>query len=320
MAKIWEVDFTVFSGGSSDVALDNIGDQDLAFGITNIVKVDPLPDFNFRPGVTFRRNGTENRYNLSNTGNSNATFTESYGQRSYVMWYYNHGSWEARAPIWAEVQSGGDNVQNGWRNNFSNSQLQFFANGSAIANYPTHFNTATGWKLIVATINKTSGQTNVYGRSDAGDYFASSTTVPSNSPTFTHMMGDNGTTRESDFSVGYMATFDHILNASEIDAIEEAFLVDETVAVPPGVVSGVVFDSDKVPISGADVFLIFNDNPFQLVDYTSTDGEGFYNLSIPYFGDFTLVSSNPPDTQGARAISLTLTGTPGSGSIIFHDG
>ena len=50
MSKIWEIDFTSFSGSS---ALDNVGTQDLTVVSGTIKKVQPLSQFNFRPGIEF---------------------------------------------------------------------------------------------------------------------------------------------------------------------------------------------------------------------------------------------------------------------------
>jgi hypothetical protein len=53
MAKIWEVDFTEFDPPSSLQAVDKVGTENLPAATGSITKANPLPGFNFRPGVTF---------------------------------------------------------------------------------------------------------------------------------------------------------------------------------------------------------------------------------------------------------------------------
>jgi len=319
MAKIWEVDFTVFSG-ASDVAVDNVGTQDLITptGTVGMTKVSPLPGFLFRPGLSFPRVGTGVRYEITASDSVNAIFSDSYNQRSFVCFYYASGSaWGSSAPLWADFV--GSTFYEGWKG--GSSSLAVELGNSTVGTYPNSFITTSGWKLAVITVDKLSTASHIYGRSEADDYNSGLISqVPFTSATRTTRIGASSTSKEMKGSLGYVATYDNILTSGTVDNIWNTFLTDSLIGNPPAVVSGIVYDDSEVAVSGADVFLVYNsDLTIGFAGYDVTTSSGTYEIDVPLFGDYTLASSNPPN-DGARAVSFTLSGTPGSGSITFHDG
>ena len=88
MSKIWEVDFTSFSG-SSNVLYDMVGSNHLTVFNGTMNKQDPLIGFDNRRGVYFSVNGSAQKYVLYESGIINITearFTASYSYRSFVLW------------------------------------------------------------------------------------------------------------------------------------------------------------------------------------------------------------------------------------------
>ena len=88
MAKIWEVDFTSFSG-SSNVLYDLVGSGHLTSYSGTMNKQEPLIGFANRRGIYISLNSNAQTYYLYGTGVPNvslARFSATYNYRSFVLW------------------------------------------------------------------------------------------------------------------------------------------------------------------------------------------------------------------------------------------
>jgi len=318
LAKIWEVDFTKFDPPSSANAVDNIGTENITSD-TNIVK-GLLPGFTYRPGVIFDQdNGIVSTYTLTTGSNPSALFAGNYSQRSFVIWYYaiGDGPWENRSTLWGH-QYGYSNPREGWT--MYSSSLILRADYNTVATYPISFTETAGWKLLVCLMDKSTGTCRGIGRSLAEDYDSGSQPFVSASSPQEAAVGDDNSSREISASIGYMATYDHILSIAEIDAIEDAFLRDsingETSVAE---LQGIVVDEGFNIVPSADVTL-FNNDLNILVAHDTTTTSGTYSIDIPYYGNYTVTASHPPNT-GAIALPFTVSGSGGSpGVITFYGG
>lgn len=316
MTKIFEVTFAQFDPGASNNAVDLIGGQNLNVN-SGVNKLNPVNEFTFRPGVTFP---FTDYYALSNANNSNAVFNGSYTKRTWVCWYYSLGvNWGSAGILWAE-RNLTSTFYNGWSRNSALDPLTGRVNDTFQAQYPSTFIDTAGWKLAVMVSDKSLNQTRFFGRSE-DDNFDSSVlnSVPSASESATTWIG--GSTAGNNFSamnLGYIATYDEAFNSSQVDLVYEAFLRDSLQAeYAVAVISGIVYDLNVLPISGANVYLL-NDDLNQLQGYTPADQNGNYLMYIPFFGDYTITSSNTAVTSGSGSFTFTVTGTQGNESIIFY--
>lgn len=324
MTKIWECDFTGITGSYPIPAYDNVGNQDLTQGWFQngaAAKISPLPGFNFRPGVKVDNDNQAQYYNYSDSHTFNAYFSDPYsgtGTRSFVMWVYfvNQGT-DTFSFIWGEGRFWEWPNDGIGRNNRLIS-LRGASNHHVTYTIPT--SGFPGWHSIIATVDRNTPVAELWVDGVSRGTTTGGFSTTSGGSQWRGLIGNWDSSHEGDMQIGYCATYDHILTSGEISAIHSSFLVDAVSAHAPGQVSGVVFDESNQPISGADVFLLHNGNPYEIVDHAYTTSSGYYELGVPWYGDFTLVSSNPPDTQGARAVSFTLSGVSGSGTIIWHDG
>ena len=317
MAKIWEVDYTVFSG-ASNIALDNIAGNDLVNN-TNIIQISTLPGFNFRGGVDFPNSGGTNYYGGNGTGLPSVArwrdpFTGT-SKRSFVMWVYlQQEGTDGSTYMWGGGSSSTFPTDGFMR---TNRLVTLRRGGGSGPGQEIPSIEIPGWHSIISTVDRIGVDAKLY---IDGSLVGSTGGTFSSSPSSNSLIGHSNSGQESDMKLGYTATYDHVLTPTEVSGIHASFLSDTIVAQPIASLSGTVHGLQNQTISGADVFLVYNDSPFQLVDYSTTDFGGFYEIDVPYFGDFTLVSSHPPDVPGARAVSLTVSGIPGSGTITFHDG
>ena len=109
--------------------------------------------------------------------------------------------------------------------------------------------------------------------------------------------------------LGYVATYDHILTPTEVTEIFNTFLRDSAAGeVPLHTISGTVYGLDNTPISGAMVYLIRESGNY-IEYYTSTSGNGYYEVPISFSGSYTLVSTNTPDSGGRAQPILSTTGS-----------
>lgn len=306
MTRIWQVEFISFSG-SSTVAYDTVGTQHLV-GPSNIVKTAPIGNFVTRSGVSFVRQGTVQYYDLNAApAQTNAQFCASYTLRSYCMWIYlaniNNSTYywnTATGPVWNSA-SAATSIENGFGLYFLNGLLSIslYLNAASLCNTAIM---APGWHLAVVTINKSIPESKFYVD---GVLVWTGSTIPPNSNT-THRLGDGNATTEESFQLGLLSTYDHILNQSEVTAMYNDFLRDNLVGeIPYQTVSGIIYGTDGLPASGMKMYLLRHDIS-ALVDFYTTIGDGYYALSIPASGNYTVIASNPPNT-GGRAIPLNAT-------------
>lgn len=229
MEKIFELDFTKFSPSGSTQVVDNLGGPTTGSGL-NIQKLNLLPEFEYRPGIVFYNDGTVSRYSLDPNTYTTAGFSNSYDQRSFVVWYYTYGdSWDLRSYIYCEGHDNGTIVKNGWRtSNTASGVLQFWVEGSENISYPDNFLEDEGWKLVVATADRTISGTTVYGRSEQASFSGVINGVANTSIDYSIRVGDNSYSggKESHMALGYIATYSGILTESAIDALYGNFIAD----------------------------------------------------------------------------------------------
>lgn len=320
MSQLVEFDFCRFASAGSMHTYDNLNEKVLnSHWFENgaaAVKVNPLPGFNFRPGVKVEWDNYAQYWEYASASPViyELFWSTSYNQRSFVMWVYlTSKDVESICYVWGDGSSSSYPSDGFCRRD--NQIVVRIGNSDRITKDITS-DSLPRWYCLIATIDQNVPETKFYvDNSLVGTY--------AGSPGTTHYSRNRiGSTNsnEGDMMVGYASTYDHILTSGERQGIQDAFLVDSAVGnLDMPVISGYVYDTDRNTISGADVFLIYNDSPYQLVDYYTATSSGTYSMRVPYFGDFTLVSSNPPN-EGARAVSFTLSGVPGSGTIAWHDG
>lgn len=310
MNKIWEVDFTSFSG-SSDVAYDNVGSQHLTSS-TGIVKVTPLPGFSYRGGIHVTEDDVPENYKLHTAEVTNGRFTGPFGvssRRSYVCWAYvpvkpGEG---ALTYLWGDgsatlFPSDGlvlSPVSGG-------TEIRFYTTGNLRISYLLP--AVPGWYCIVVTCDRTLTQSKMYVNSLLVG--SASNNTDSSYQTYSYI-GHQNVSYENEVYFAYVATYDHILSQSEINVIYNDYLVDRTVAHPYQVVSGVVYGADGVAVSSATVDLIYSTNN-SVVAHTVSDTDGSYVIDVPYSGNYTLVVSSAP-SSGAAAVPLVAT----SGGVYF---
>ena len=94
MFKIWEIDFTSFSG---IYPVDNINNIPAVGAPSSVDTVNPLPGFTVRSGISISPNGNYQAYSFdsgsSYTGCS-GNFSGPYTVRSFVCWFYLQGDSE----------------------------------------------------------------------------------------------------------------------------------------------------------------------------------------------------------------------------------
>lgn len=313
MVKIWEVDFTNFSG-VSDVLYDNVGTEHLTV-YTGIVKSDPLPGFTYRPGIAMNNNATVQNYDLKLSSAANAFWSDTYTQRSFVMWAYltdltDTGLWDDAfdTGIWADYATSGDNApREGFIRDSVSNNIMLKVNGTDVGQTsPIHL---PGWHLFVATVDKTAAQTRFYV--DAVQVYSGSS-LPSNTLGGQSLLGENKTTGEGTYQLAYCATYNNVLTPAEVTSIYNTYLKDSpTGSAPYQTLTGTLYGLDSETLSGASAYLIHEDTK-RLVYYTTTGSGGIFTMDVPYSGSYTLVTTSTP-AAGTRAIPVIAT----SGGIYF---
>jgi hypothetical protein len=313
MVKIWEVDFTSFSGISA-VAYDNIGSQDLV-SPTSIVRTSgTLPEFGFRKGIFFSQDNTDSQfYLLQASGITNAYWRHPATLRSWNLWLYQVGSISSNA-VW---DSGNADDAYLWISNSTNATTfdnGFHAAGGSSSSYRCKFNNnvldsniispkSNAWHMLTATVDRTVNavkfyQDGVLVASGSGAGFLPATGVGNE-----QCIGYRATSKEGTFYLGLAQTFDHVLSDAEVLTMYNTFLVDSEVGETPyQTFSGTVFDTAGLPASGATVYLIHETTKKIESSYT-TSGDGYYNIIVPYSGSYTVVSTLTP-SGGARAFAM----------------
>lgn len=311
MAKIWECDFTTFSGVSG-VALENVGTQHLVSG-TNINKVNPMATMSFRPGVSFIRNTTTaQNFNLTTSNATNALLRGSWTRRSFVLWVYNpqlftnSSFWDSanasNVVLWGFQTGAGANDAGVFATGGSSSTMKVFmaqAQQADLGNF-------TGWKNVVITVDRSIGQTKTYAD---GVLVATTSNLPPSSTTSSsppgtdETIGNKNTSSQGTFQIGYFATYDTVLTPAEITALYTTFLVDNAAGNTPfQTVSGTVFGVNGAAVSGATVYLLHEDSG-TIQDKKTSSASGTYTLNIPIVGNYTVVATSSPN-QGSRSYPM----------------
>ena len=318
MVKIWEIDFTTFSGGGNDEPQDNVGTQHLSSVIGTPTKLTTVGGLTNRPGIRFNINNSDQRYEISTAGANNGKFRNAYSptsKRSFVLWCYvpSTSRDSDNSIIW------GDDNSNTYRSGFminTSSQFELFVGSSA--RHTTPAATAGSWHMLAMTVDRTLPKTVLYHQ---GLEVASGTYVPSTSEGsgYRSSIGDTFQTREPGVDVGLVQTYDHILSSGSIAGLYESFLLDSAGGEDPiFTLSGTVYDTTNTAVSGAPVALYHvEDN--EVYERVDADGNGDYVLNIPFAGEYVVFTSSMPPNRGARAVSLSASGVAGSGTVTFYD-
>lgn len=322
MGKIWEVDFTRFSG-SSAVAYDNIGSQDLTVP-SNIVRVSgTVPGFNYRPGIYFSLDGIDTQsYNLQASNTSNAFWRHPDNTRSWNMWLYQVNSLSSNT--WWDSGNAQDSYL--WVSNLSlasNSDNGFYAAGGGSSTYRCRFNSnaldsgftpqSNSWHMLTATLDRTNSTVKFYVDGVLRASASGASYMPATGTSNEQCIGYRHLNDEGTFYLGLVQTYDHVLSSGEVSALYGTFLVDSVIgeSTPYQTLSGYVFGTDGLPSSGATVYLLHQDTN-NIEAMVTTSGDGYYEVIVPYSGSYTVISTLTP-SGGARAVAMLAT----SGGLYF---
>jgi len=224
---------------------------------------------------------------------------------------------EDGANLWGDANSAGDTItENGFSNGASSTydeDLDYVYDNGLRTTIATDVFLTTGWHNVIATIDRNSGVQKVYFDGSLITTLNGFALLPSTTRGKSRIGGfDNS--RENSMQLGYVATYDHILQQGEVDEIYATFMRDSAAGETPlHVISGTVYDVDNVPASGNTVYLIRESSNY-IEYYTTTDGSGYYEVPISFSGNYTLVGTNVPNSdEGGRAQPLIAT----SGEVTF---
>lgn len=309
MALIWEIDFTSFSG-MSDVALDNIGSQNLTQS-SGIVKIPTVHGYTLRPGVAFTNNSVTQCYGVRSSSALNGCFNGSFLYRSFALWFYvgentnNFTFWDnTLVSLWAE-----------WNGTLGSAG--FFNNGGSLQyRYNTSSNHTIGvvganWHLLVSTCNKVTLESTLW--LDGVLVNSSSAITDTAGGTYDCIIGDRDATREGTWQVGLAQTYDHILSSGEIQAMYSSFLKDSVIgnSDPYQSFSGTLYGLDGLTVSGAKHFSLYN--PLnEIVHSGQTTDSGTFLVELPYSGEYSVLFTSTP-SAGGRIVSAIAN----SGGVYF---
>lgn len=318
MTKIWQTDFTTFSG-VTNVLYDLVGTQHLSITSGTLNKVDPLIGFSNRKGMYFSNNGNIQQYVLYAPDGSinltNARFTAPYTTRSFVLWIYTYTM--GNITYWDNTT----NTINLWGSYNTGARVDYglvsppLGAGIAVLNNQTIFlgstvALTTGWHCAVVTINRTSPQTKLY--IDKYLVGTSTTVVASGSPTVGEVIGDTGGSNEGTFYLGEATTYDHILSQAEVNTIYDTFMVD-SITGPANyqTFSGYVYGLNNQVVSGA-ALTTYHKDTSQVVHETTTSSNGYFQIILPYSGTYVVTADQAPNS-GTRSFPVIAT----SGGVYF---
>lgn len=310
MVRIWAVNFAKFGGASNNEPQDLVGDQHLvAVSVTPPPVSSPLPGFNFRPGVHFPSDDVTNRYTVSPYA-PNAVFRGTYpgtGKRSFEMWFYYPGTGVDGLGGWLWSDHDGSTARTGFQMDNAGN-LRYYNNSSFVHSQNS---ISTGWHHVVMTIDRAAVQTEMYFD---GVWVDSDPDIPQTT-TGSCSIGDNGTGRESNCSMGWCATYDHILTSGEVGQLYDSFLIDSPTPDPYAFINGIVYDNDQNRLAGADV-LVYDHLSQKVVDVSLSDPNGLYTARFPSAGEFSIYSTKA-GTAGGRASTVTV--ASGGGVTVNDD-
>jgi hypothetical protein len=308
MAKLAEFNFCAFSGG---LPIDEVSKTTLSGYLLGSAPstINPLPGKVNRPGLRYIINNTQKQFTYDNDVVDGLRFHSTFlptQRRTFVFWYYCNGT----SHDTGLNNYGWDSAANGF--GLQTTGLQYFLNGGTVATAAG--GNVIGWHNAVMTIDRTIPRTTCFF--DSASFFNTST-VPATGSANPVRIGHIASTREADMSIGYVATYDTILDAATISGIYQAGLMDTAAGNSPlALMSGVVLDLDNKTISGAPLYLIKTSDG-QMYHKTTASSGGLYTVPVPFPGNYVLAASSIPPARGARAISLSAST---SGTITYYDG
>ena len=308
MIRIWAINFANFGGAGNDEPQDVVGNQHLTVLLGTPLKTEPLPGFTNRPGIQFESNGFQQRYQVNLSGATNGIFRGSYstGKRSFEMWFYYPGTGVdgLGGHLWGDHD--GFSMRTGFQMD-SSGNFRFYNNSGFVHSVNS---ISTGWHHVVMTIDRPGVDTQMYFD---GVWVDSDADVPQTT-TGNCSIGDNGNSRESNCSMGWCATYDHILSSGEVSQLYDSFLIDSPSPDPYATINGIVYDNDLNRLEDADI-LVFDHLTKKVADITSSDENGLYIARFPSIGQFSVYTTKS-GTPGGRASTVTVTS---GGNVIIND-
>lgn len=309
MVRIWAVNFAQFVGAGNDAPKDVVGSQHLTSATaTPPTKVSPLPGFSSRPGIYLPSDDTTNRY-IVNPAAPNALFRSPYpgtSKRSFEMWFYYPGTGVdgLGGHLWGDHS--GSTILTGFQMDNSGN-FRFYNNSSFVHSVNS---ISTGWHHVVMTVDRPAVETQMYFD---GLWVDEDLDVPQTT-TGTCAIGDIATSRESNCSIGWCATYDHILTSGEVNQLYNGFLLDSPTPDPYAFINGIIYDNGNQRLAGADV-LVYDHLSNEVVDVSSSDGNGLYTARFPNVGQFSVYTTKS-GTPGGRAATVTVIS---GGDVVVND-
>lgn len=305
MAKIWEVNYTVFSG-VSNVAFDAVGTQHLTSETGIIKTATPLPDLSIRKGVSFVVDNTIQFYNLTSGSVTNAQYRSGWSSaRSYVCWIYNKDNlmsgWDSNADdsIWAAVDASDVVLDGFFVEAVTNKKLAAKING-------TSYHSAVdsqGWHLMVLTVDKGATQSKFYVDNVLVQSVAAVVGVAAPSA---EVIGSRLTTKEGNFYLGYTATYDEILTSGQINTIYNTFLKDtNALGNAINTLSGTLYNTPGVTVSGAYLYAIHQDTG-KVESSGVSSGNGEFALELPFSGGYAITAISG-SSMGSASLFVSAT-------------
>lgn len=305
MAKIWEVQYTTFSGTFGNEPQDTVGSGHLSVAGSAPSIIEPGPGFSTRRTVSIPNDGTIQAYDYGSVDEAKfgTSFYGPSGRRSFVMWMYKQGSGDSNGSLWGDADS--SFVRSGLK--MEGSNLNIVMNNNFLYNDSAGFGSSQ-WHNIVVTVDPfaspSSDRVKVYLNNSL---ILNSSALPTTSYSI-FRIGDLNGSREANCILGYTATYDHILSESEIENIYNSFLVDNNnpANFPYAEVSGRVFDVNGFPLDGAEV-IAFDPASDQIVSQDVTTTGGDYTLQFESAGVFKVIASKP-GIVGGRVVEAVVSG------------
>jgi hypothetical protein len=305
MAKIWEIDFTSFSGSGPGLYDLTSGGGNLLTYTGTINIQNPLIGFSNRKGVYFSQQDQAQAYFLYyNAGSINipkARFSAAYNYRSFVMWIYPVGLgdtdyWDTgggyREGIWCDSDAPVGSNPCGFASTGGGGSIELYNYGTTAIVSAGGIVTNNEWHLLVATIDRITPKVQLFldGKLVSTNLVTvMGTTTPTKS-----QIGDNSSTREGSYYLGYTATYDTILTSGQVQAIYDSFLVDSVAGdAYYQTFSGQVFNNKNEPVPSADIraYHLVCD---EVVSKTTTSGDGSFFMILPYSGTYVILTEDAP--------------------------
>lgn len=318
MSKIWETDFLSFSGSSS-VLYDKVGTQHLT-SITGTIYKTSLPEFIVRSGISFSKGVTYSYYNIVAATNAVMYPSGGYptGTRSFVVWVYIDEPWNtAKWPgpttsthIWCQLDSN-PTLQHGISIYVDiNSIVYIEGRVQGAFNVIRSTITNSGWYCIILTVDAPGLESKLYINSSL---IGTLNIVPSTYYINNNIIGPISDSNRGSFKLGRTTTYNHTLSQSEITAIYNDYLPDNlSDNYPYYTLSGTVFSAEGVVSPSGTKAYLLRETPLSIVDACTTSGDGLYHLNVPSSGNYTVITTNTPNS-GASAVPIEAA----SGTVYF---